>query len=88
MNPSYNALLNELCVGLGFCGSVIDGEPSHVDFLLPKHGTVRAEMFADLVFQAEGWDPQSVEAAGFRRAIRNAFIRHMGTSEVDVSLLK
>jgi hypothetical protein len=87
MNPDYDALLNELA-RLGFCGSVIDDEPSHVDFLLPRQGTVRAETFADLVLQAEGFDPHGAEAVQFRRPIRNAFIRHMGTNEVDVSLLK
>jgi len=54
---AYNALLNEICVGLGFCGSIVDGEPQHVDKFIPDQGTVSADEFVDWVFMAEGWEP-------------------------------
>ena len=83
----YNALMHEVCVGLGFCGSVIKGEPSHVDFLIPEHGPVSAEQFADWVFQAEG--TTDVEAiARFSSVLRGAFVRHMGSPVVDAARLK
>jgi hypothetical protein len=88
MSHAYIALLNDVCVRLGFCGSIIDGEPSHVDFILPKQGRVSASLFAELVLRAEGLDLDGPSAHAFRRPIRDAFIQHMGAAEVDVALLK
>jgi len=39
----YEALQHEFCVGLGFCGSVVDGKASHVDFFIPEQGPVSAD---------------------------------------------
>jgi len=83
----YAALLNDLCVGLGFCGSGNGGEPSHVDALIPACGQVTADEFVRWVFQAEGMDPDSVEAAKHAISIRTAFVRHMGAEAVDASAL-
>jgi hypothetical protein len=88
MTSAYNALLNEVCVRLGFCGAVVDGAPCHVDLLLPEHSRVSADAFATLVFRAGGWDPDGPGAHEFRRPIRDAFVRHMGAAEVDVALLR
>lgn len=44
----YKNLTHELCVLMGFCGSIIDGKPHHVDDYLPAEGVFTAEEFADL----------------------------------------
>lgn len=84
-NPDYARLLNRICVGLGYCGSVIDGAPCHVDDFIPGGGFVSADQFAEWVIRAEGLDPLTDP---HKRAIRNAFIEHMGTNVVDASKLR
>lgn len=49
-NPAYNALMDEVCAGFGWCGAVVNGEPSHVDELIPAVGPVSAEQFVDWLF--------------------------------------
>jgi len=89
-NPAYNALMHEVCVGFGWCGAVVNGEPSHVDDLIPAVGPVSAEQFVDWLFQADGIDPQSEPAKWqkHKASLREAFVRHMGTDLVDASALK
>ena len=88
MSAAYDRLLNEVCVRLGFCGSVVNGEPLHVDMLLPKHGTISASDWVDAVLKAEGFDPNDASAHQYRRSIRDAFIRHLGADKVDLQLLR
>ena len=78
MTP-FNAIS---CVELGFCGSVVDGVPRHVDDLIPKRGMITADHFADLVFEADG---AVLEA--YRETIRKAFLQFMGAAVVDVRWL-
>ncbi len=89
-NPAYNALMHEVCVGFGWCGAVVNGEPSHVDDLIPTVGPVSAEQFVDWLFQAEGIDAQSEPAKWQKHkgSLREAFVRHMGADLVDASALK
>jgi hypothetical protein len=79
----YAALQRYICIELGFCGAVIDGELSHVDFLVPKSGPVSAGDFADLVFRAEG-----IVLESFRERICAAFTRFMGSDVVDAAALR
>ena len=85
MRAEYDKLLEDVCVRLGFCGSVVDGQALHVDQFLPQSGVLTTEEFADALFRAEGWDPHGSEARTFRSNVREAFIRHMGGSEVDAA---
>jgi len=85
---AYDSLLEEVCVGLGFCGSVVDGKPLHVDMFVPQNGSVGADEFVDWLFQAEGWDPTEPDALKHRDSLRDAFIRHMGGESVDAQILK
>lgn len=81
----YVALLNEVCVGLGYCGSVKDGAPVHVDDFIPKAGTVSADQFAEWVVLAENLCPATNPHL---KQIKRAFIRHMGASAVDAKFLR
>ncbi len=83
MRAAYDKLLEEVCVRLGFCGSVVDGQPLHVDQFLPQSGVLTNDEFADALFKAEGWDTDGSEAQTFRSSVREAFVRHMGGSEMD-----
>lgn len=87
MRAAYDKLLEEVCVRLGFCGSVVDGQPLHVEQFISQSGTLTDEDFADAVFKAEGLDPDSPEARRFRLAVRDAFVRHMGGAAIGASLV-
>ena len=84
----YDALLHEVCVGLGFCCSVVDGEPLHVDAFIPTHGRVSADQFVEWVFRAEGMNPKEADAVTHAHSLRAAFVRHMGSEFVDAEALK
>jgi hypothetical protein len=84
----YEALQHEVCVALGFCGSVVDGKPSHVDFFIPEQGPVSADEFVEWVFLAEGMDPDEDAATKHAASLREAFVRHMGDDIVEASRLK
>ncbi len=85
-NKAYTHLLQTVCVDLGYCGSVVDGKPRHVDDFIPANEPVTADQFVDWVFKAEGIDPLLGERS-YKRAIREAFIKHMGADVVDAGKL-
>jgi hypothetical protein len=88
--PRYNALMHEVCVEKGWCGSIVDDEPSHVDHFIPESGPVTADQFVNWLFQAEGVDPYADlhKWQKHKEGLRDAFIRHMGSDLVDASALK
>ncbi len=88
-NPNFDALLEEVCTELGFCGSVVvDGKMLHVSMFIPDEGSLGADDFVRCVFQAEGLDPNSEAARRHAGKLREAFIRHMGEEVPDVRSLK
>ena len=88
ISTAYSQLPNEVCVRLGFCGSVVDDQPLHVDQFLPRSGLVTGEAFAVALFKAEGWAPDGLGAHEHGPGVREAFLRHIGSAEVDAQLLK
>lgn len=86
----YDALMDEVCVGLGFCGCIKRGRPLHVDRFIPSSGPVRADQFAEWVFLADDMNPNSKPERWekIRAKIEGAFVRHMGAAVVDASLLR
>jgi len=83
MRAAYDDLLEEVYVRFGFCGSVVDDQPRQVDQFLPHSGKLTDEDFADALFKAEGWDPDGPEARKFRSSVREAFVRHMGGTQIE-----
>lgn len=86
----YDALLDYVCVGLGFCGCIKRGRPLHVNHLIPSSGPVTADQFVDWVFLADDINPygQPARLMALKPKIRAAFIQHMGSETVDASLLQ
>src|SRR6218665_2965006 len=81
-------LLWDICVNGGWCGGIVNGEPTHVDDLLPKTGTVTAKDFARLAVKADGWpDAEPVPAKHFIW-LEAKFIEHLGASEVPCETLR
>jgi len=85
VQPGYDALLHEVCVRLGYCGCIKDGEPLHVDDFVPAAGLVTADQFAEWVVLADNLTPSSNPHL---KDIRQAFVRHMGAESVDATLLR
>ncbi|MFT4253871.1 MAG: hypothetical protein QM608_15475 [Caulobacter sp.] len=84
---AYQRLMWDLCVGRGWCGSTVNGEPLHVDDLLPGSGVITAEAFAKLVLQADDCSMDWPPAARFLRQIEARFVEHMGSASIDVRAL-
>ncbi|QDH72540.1 hypothetical protein [Brevundimonas sp. M20] len=86
----YNALMDELCVGLGWGGGTVNGQPSHVDFFIPEAGPVTAEQFLDWLLEAEGFTALShpQDHRQWRAQLLPVFIRKMGADTVDATELK
>ena len=82
---NFVRLMNKVCVGMGFCGSVVDGEPRHVVDYFPETGTVSASQFATWVLEAEGMSSKPGEP--FWHILQKEFIEHMGHETVNVALL-
>ena len=77
--------MEEICGGMGYCGSVVDGEPRHVDMYVPETGLVTADQFVEWVFLAEGLNPVGSSHAD---QMRRAFIKHLGSDVVDAETLQ
>lgn len=84
---AYGALMNEVCVGWGYCGCTKGGKPLHVDFFIPTGGSVTADQFVEWVFVAENLDPV-LRPKSHGRGLRAAFIKHMGADVVDAGRLR
>lgn len=86
----FDALMDEVCVGLGFCGCIKRGRPLHVSRFIPSSGPVRADQFAEWVFLADDMNPNSRPERWekIRAKVEDAFVRHMGGDVVDASLLR
>ena len=86
----YDALMEVVCVGWGFCGCIKDEKPLHVDFFIPPSGPVTADQFVEWVFLAYNMNPNSDLAKWQRHkdALKAAFIAHMGGEVVDAERLQ
>ena len=85
----FHALMTEVCVERGWCGSVVDDRSMHVTDFLPDRGMVTVDQFVGWMFEADGVDP-SEDLPKWQKHIdglRDAFIRHMDSSSFDVERL-
>jgi hypothetical protein len=89
-SKNYNSLMHEVCVGLGWCGGIVDGKPTHVDDFIPATGTVSAAQFVNWLFLADEVDPNAEPEKwqSHKDGLLAAFVRHMGADEVEAFRLK
>jgi len=80
--------MHEVCVKLGYCGSVKDGKRLHVTMFIPDQGTVTGDQFVEWVFLGDGQDPNVDLARRHKPLIRAAFVACMGGESVDAHLLR
>jgi hypothetical protein len=84
---AFDGMMHEFCVGLGWCGCVKDGKPSHVTDFIPETGPVSAGEFARWLIMADGLDPDRLSAAEIGR-LKAVFVKHMGADVIDASNLR
>ena len=78
---AFDGMMHEFCVGLGWCGSVKDGN------FIPEAGPVSAGEFARWLIMADGLDPDRLSAAEISR-LKAVFVKHMGADVIDASNLR
>jgi len=85
---AFDLLLWDICVGAGFCGGLVNDEPTQVTDLLPATGIVTAGEFAELVIRAE-CDRQSPPDKHLRwiALLEAKFIQHMKSASVPAETL-
>lgn len=89
VHPSaFDRLSWEICVGGGWCGGIVEGEPTTVDDLLPVSGTVSARDFAKLVIRADGWPESDAAPEKHLRWLEMKFIERLGAVSVDALTLR
>jgi len=86
----FAALMQEACVGWGFCGCIKGDKPLHVSDFIPPSGPVRADQFVEWLFLADNVNPNDAPERWQRHksALHAAFIRHMGAEVVDARMLR
>ena len=82
----FDGMMHDVCVGMGFCGGVVGGEPRHVIDFIPKSGVVTADKFASWVLEAEGMASEPGDPFWF--GLREVFVKHMGSEAVGAEALK
>lgn len=58
----FDGMMQEVCVGMGFCGSHKEGKPLRVTQFIPAQGRVTAEEFAEWLLTAEAMNPAGTRA--------------------------
>lgn len=86
--PSPSDLLMwEICVQGGWCGGIVDGQPTSVRDLIPTSGTVTAQDFAKLTVKADGWPSSEPPKEHHLRWLEERFIAHLGGARVSAEVL-
>ncbi len=90
VKPGFDALMHEVCVGMGWCGGIVDDKPCHVRDFIPDEGTVSADQFVDWLFRADNLDPYAKLEIWqpHKDMLRAAFVKHMGSDVVDARALR
>ena len=88
----FDGLMDEVCVGLGFCGSGSRraGTHLHVTKFIPEEGDISADLFVEWLFLADRYDPNAHpdQSLRLKGQLRRAFVKHMGAEVVDAKLLR
>jgi hypothetical protein len=85
----FQRLLWEICVKRGWCGGIVNDNPTTVDDLLPRHGKISARQFAELTMRADGWPDGEPFEEQHLRWLQAKFVEYVGAESVDaVELLR
>lgn len=84
---TFDGMMHEFCVKLGYCGTVRDGRPLLVSDFIPETGLVSADQFARWLIAADGLEFAEVNTSEFKR-LKEVFVKHMGADAVDANNLR
>ncbi|MCJ2185171.1 hypothetical protein MTR62_21140, partial [Novosphingobium sp. 1949] len=79
----FRQLSWDICVNGGWCGGIVDGNPTTVDDLLPRTGRISARKFAELTMVADGWPNDEQLEEKYLRWLQAKFVQHVGANSVD-----
>jgi hypothetical protein len=85
---NFENLLWEICVVGGWCGDIVDGNPTHVCDLIPQTGEVTSRQFAELVMRADGWPDDQPLNDKHAQWLEAKFVEHLASASVDAGLLR
>jgi hypothetical protein len=88
---AFDGMMQEFCVGLGWCGCVKGGKALHATDFIPETGAVSADEFARWLIMADGLDADRLSAAENGRwmpQLKTVFVKHMGADVIDASNLR
>ncbi len=88
IETGFDALMTHACVKMGYCGCTKNEQALHVTLLIPDRGVVTADQFAEWVLLADNTNPNTDWRSKHKTALRDAFIKHMGSEVVDASRLQ
>lgn len=89
VRPSlFERLSYDICVNGGWCGGIVNGEPTHVYDLLPETGPITGREFAELAMRADGWPEETPFEEKHLRWLEGRFIEHVGSNSVNAEELR
>ncbi len=90
INTDFDAVMDAVCLGCGFCGSLQDDKPVHVTDYIPQSGPVSAEQFVEWLFLADNMREaySAPKWRDIRLRLQAMFVEHMGAEVVDASRLR
>ena len=89
VQPSaFENLLWDICVGGGWCGGLVNGEPTTVEDLLPREGEVTAKEFARLTILADGWPSSQPMDEKHLHWIEGRFKEQLGAASAPADALR
>jgi hypothetical protein len=89
VSPSvFDRLSWDICVNGGWCGDIMDGNPTTVEDLLPQTGEINARQFAELAMRADGWPEGEPLDDKHLRWLEAKFVEHLGATSVGAENLR
>ena len=89
VNPSpFERLTWDICVNGGWCGGIIEGNPTTIYDLLPRSGKINARKFAELTMRADGWPNGEQFDDKHLRWLEAKFVEHLGAASVQAEILR
>jgi hypothetical protein len=77
-----------ICVVGGWCGGIVENEPTHVEDLLPDAGEVTSRRFAELAVHADGWPADAAMPEKHLLWLEAKFVEIMGAQVVEAAALQ
>lgn len=85
-SPS-DLLMRDICVEGGWCGGIVEGQPTRVSDLIPASGTLTANDFATLAIYADEGPSSEPPKEHHLRWLEAKFVEHLGQWTIEAEVL-